>query len=275
MVTGEPQPSSNPASQGPDTGIWNIRKQERSKRDRPLEDDLTVLGTYYAVADNLYQAPSVYDVVGNHVASAVTSLNKFIDETGSLSTFNPATGYSYLSAEQEDTTTTDNEEQLVPGLDPTVTEELQAPPATDKLSAAKQDYLMQQSLLLMRDHGDEYMDLNPLVGEPGNFVFSHTKAHVKARQAEQSAAALKAELALAEKQAKSKTSTPAAFTTTIKTEEQEAVSPTIKTEQPSGTQKVKKLSKSDGSGKKRRKSKAVGALSAKSSPVVGRSPTAS
>ena len=65
MIVGEPQTSPDPAL-GPDTGIWIIRKQERRKR-QGKEDEITVLGTYYLVGENMYQAPSVYDIVGNHL----------------------------------------------------------------------------------------------------------------------------------------------------------------------------------------------------------------
>ena len=65
MIVGEPQPSPDPAL-GLDTGIWIIRKQERRKR-QGKEDEITVLGTYYLVGENMYQAPSVYDIVGNHL----------------------------------------------------------------------------------------------------------------------------------------------------------------------------------------------------------------
>jgi len=67
MVVGEPQPTTDP-SQGPDTGVWVIRKQDRAKR-APREDEVTVLGTHYIVGENMYQAPSVYDIVGNHLVS--------------------------------------------------------------------------------------------------------------------------------------------------------------------------------------------------------------
>lgn len=67
MIVGEAQPSLDPAL-GPDTGVWVVRKQDRRKR-AGKDDELTVLGTYYIVGENMYQAPSVYDIVGNHLVS--------------------------------------------------------------------------------------------------------------------------------------------------------------------------------------------------------------
>ncbi|KAK5002462.1 Mediator of RNA polymerase II transcription subunit 6, partial [Cryomyces antarcticus] len=57
MVVGEPQP-------GVTDGVWVIRKQVRQKR-QGFEDELTVRGTYYIIGENIYQAPSIADVVGN------------------------------------------------------------------------------------------------------------------------------------------------------------------------------------------------------------------
>lgn len=64
LIVGEPQKVDDPALV--DTGVWVIRKQDRKKR-AGREDDVTVLGTYYVVGENMYQAPSVYDIVGNHL----------------------------------------------------------------------------------------------------------------------------------------------------------------------------------------------------------------
>ncbi|KAH0410278.1 hypothetical protein KCU90_g20001, partial [Aureobasidium melanogenum] len=49
---------------------------------------------------------------------------------------------------------------------------------------------------MMLHYGDEYMDENPLRGEPGNFTFSATKHHVRAKAEAAEAAKIKeAELA--------------------------------------------------------------------------------
>lgn len=66
LIVGEAQPSADPALQGADTGVWVVRKQDRTKR-AGREDEITILGTYYIVGENMYQAPSVYDIVGNHL----------------------------------------------------------------------------------------------------------------------------------------------------------------------------------------------------------------
>jgi mediator of RNA polymerase II transcription subunit 6 len=49
---------------GTGTGVWVIRKQTRRKRPGQ-EDEITVHGSYFVVGHNIYQAPSVADVLGS------------------------------------------------------------------------------------------------------------------------------------------------------------------------------------------------------------------
>lgn len=50
--------------QGGDSGIWIIRKQDRRKGEG-TKDVITVLGTYFVIGENIYQAPSVGDIIGS------------------------------------------------------------------------------------------------------------------------------------------------------------------------------------------------------------------
>jgi mediator of RNA polymerase II transcription subunit 6 len=44
--------------------VWVIRKQNRQKRfNEDGTDKLTILGTYFAIAEHIYQAPSLYDIL--------------------------------------------------------------------------------------------------------------------------------------------------------------------------------------------------------------------
>lgn len=49
---------------GEDTGVWVIRKQNRRKT-QAAEDEITILGTYFVVGENVYMAPSVGNVLGS------------------------------------------------------------------------------------------------------------------------------------------------------------------------------------------------------------------
>jgi len=58
--------------------VWVIRKQRRTKgmrstdpREAPPPDRIDVLGTYYAVGENIYQAPSIIDILSNRLVSLV------------------------------------------------------------------------------------------------------------------------------------------------------------------------------------------------------------
>jgi len=42
--------------------VWVIRKQRRTKL-RGSPDDVEILGTYFAIGENVYQAPSVLDII--------------------------------------------------------------------------------------------------------------------------------------------------------------------------------------------------------------------
>jgi mediator of RNA polymerase II transcription subunit 6 len=213
LIVGEPQQNTDP-SLGPDTGIWVIRKQDRRKRP-PQADEITVLATYYMVGENMYQAPSVYDIVGNHLLSAMNSLTKFTQAAAPLPLYTPATGYTYyppataktLAASQA-LTSTSREASTAPTpaelptsstLDATIQSTpstLDPKPTTTKDTDPRAQKAFYESLHNMVLYGDEYMDENPLRGEPGNFTFSATKHHVRAKaEAAEAAKAKEAELA--------------------------------------------------------------------------------
>jgi len=274
MIVGEPQPTTD-SSEGPDTGIWVIRKQDR-KRTQPRGDELTTVGTHFIVNDNIYQAPAVYDVVGNHLLSAMNSLNKFIDKAASLPMYTPATGYTYFPPATAKTSTTQastsregsvavESEQRPPSLTADGASSVPDAGNNNGSSAAmdpRDSMLLEQSFRLMQAHGDEFMDENPLRGEPGSFVFTHTKDRLKARQAEAEAAAARLRDREAER---AKSAIPAAFSTKLK---EESKTPDNK------PQPVRKGSKGDG--KRRRKSRtAISPISpATSSPATGGTPSA-
>ena len=54
----------------PGLGRWVIRKQERRKRSG-VDDDVTVLASYFVVGENIYMAPAVGDVIWSKMVSQV------------------------------------------------------------------------------------------------------------------------------------------------------------------------------------------------------------
>lgn len=50
------------------SNVWVIRKQNRRKRNG-MDDEVSVISTYFIVGDCIYMAPSVASVVGNRIVS--------------------------------------------------------------------------------------------------------------------------------------------------------------------------------------------------------------
>jgi len=207
MITGEPQQIPD-APHGVKNGMWNIKKQDRLRGDRASDGtfpNTETLGTYYIVGENVYQAPSVADVVGNRLLSATTSLSKFFDKAASLPTYTPTTGHTYLPPTTKPTvagSTTasparSREGSVAPGVG---TQSLRsgsiAPDsqsgAQSQTASAQHARLLLQSLQMSIQFGEEYMDENPLIGEPGSFRFTTSTRDVKKRKQDEEAAATRA-----------------------------------------------------------------------------------
>lgn len=111
-------------------GMWLIRKQDRQGTQ------LTTLGTYFLVKENMYQAPSVADVVGNRLLAATSTLS-----------------------------------EVLSGLAKEV-------PQPDEVEAEADDRALRYTM----QYADEFVDENPLIGEPGHFSFTSTTAAIKKRK---------------------------------------------------------------------------------------------
>lgn len=272
MIVGEPQLVADKtlAAQGVKTGIYVIRKQDRQRAQSAASQrnpppgvsyegiwEITTLATYFIAGINVYQAPSVFDAVGNRLLSAASSLNKVVDIANALPRYTPSMGYHYLpqttkranpAGSVSGSPTRSREGSVAPGGDaPSVRSGSVLPdaklPATTTTSNAHEARLMRDSLLLALHHGDEYTDENPLSGEPGNFKFATSSAAVKKRRAGEEAAAAKAR---AEKESNTtsraaspeKAPTPPAVFTEAKT--------TVKSEKKSGGKIKRRKSKVNG-----------------------------
>lgn len=66
--------AEEPLEKGPGmgTGVWVIRKQNRRKR-AGMEDEVTVLATFYVVGERIYMAPAVGDVLAGKMVRMVFS----------------------------------------------------------------------------------------------------------------------------------------------------------------------------------------------------------
>ncbi|KAF1814627.1 MED6-domain-containing protein [Eremomyces bilateralis CBS 781.70] len=175
MVVQEPQQLSD----GQDTGIWIIRKQERQKRPGK-EDELTVLGSYFVVGEDVYQAPSIGDIIRNRLLSVTTSLTSLLSLTSSLPLFNSAEGYSYLPPTSKDLQLSTIATSRSPSRANTPGSDTFQQPGHEPSSDEKSDLsLLWDSFQLASRYGSEFADENPLLGEPGSFVFSSTSEHLQ------------------------------------------------------------------------------------------------
>jgi len=212
--------SQEPVGEG--SGVWGIRKQDRrrGRGGNAGEDEVTTLGTWYTVGETIYQAPSVGDVIGNRILAAATQLSKFFETAKKLPTFDAATGYSYLPHTQLSSTANgtaassaqhspsrSREASVLPSAD---TQSLRstslalpehpssATTTSASQTAASEARLLAQSFRQALEFDGEYMDENPLIGEPGHFTFTSSLAAVKKRKAaDEEAASLAAKAAKA------------------------------------------------------------------------------
>lgn len=209
-------------------GTWVIRKQNRRKH-AGLEDEITILATYFVVGEHIYMAPSVINIIQARVVSTALqyllpiltqfqqlsttlALNKLLATASTLPLYTPALGHRYLlpSSKSRDPQLPNHSIQqsrentplpdLPPPTEPTTNKPATgtttaAAPTTTSATASTQ--ALYESFGQFLRYKDEYMDENPLLGEPGAFVFSSSKQQLLAQQelaakkSEQAATALR------------------------------------------------------------------------------------
>ncbi|CAK7216296.1 Mediator of RNA polymerase II transcription subunit 6 [Sporothrix bragantina] len=85
---------------GTGTGVWVIRKQLRRKRNDGQPDDLTVYADYFVVGYNIYQAPTLADVLSSRITSMAVALGKAFPAMNSMQTWSPAEGHIYETTDR-------------------------------------------------------------------------------------------------------------------------------------------------------------------------------
>ncbi|KAL2007316.1 hypothetical protein VTN00DRAFT_8754 [Thermoascus crustaceus] len=173
------------------SNIWVIRKQMRRKRPG-LEDEVTPLSTYFVVGDTIYMAPSVASVVGNRILSAVTSLTKLLNIASPLPIFSASYGHTYMppvpksiDVAQPGAAQAQQSKESTPMPEAAAQPQTKAPLAGTNVSTStfQDTRSLAEAFNLLSKYGDEFMDENPLVGEPGSFILSKSSdASVPIRQ---------------------------------------------------------------------------------------------
>jgi mediator of RNA polymerase II transcription subunit 6 len=134
--------------------------------------------------------------------SISTRLQQISDLSQDMTHWSPATGHSYFPSSVDAPKAAATASRIgSPTLAPTDLEQADAataqPAETSDSATEFSDAFFLQSLNLTNRFGDEYMDENPLKGEPGAFVFTNTKNAVdeRNRAQEQLAQAVATQLA--------------------------------------------------------------------------------
>ncbi|KAI9711266.1 MAG: Mediator of RNA polymerase II transcription subunit 6 [Bogoriella megaspora] len=182
---------ANPSNEA--NGIWIVRKQNR--KSGSINSEIEVLGTYFIVGDNVFMASSLSDMVNNRLLTSTLAINKILTSASKLPIFTPRTGFSYYAPSIKPPSTTRQPSQSAapsreasPNLDTASQTSTNAKDTTtSSTSKPTRNGLNSRSLItsfnLSRQHGGEYMDENPLRGEPGSFTFSSTTSRVQAERA--------------------------------------------------------------------------------------------
>jgi mediator of RNA polymerase II transcription subunit 6 len=209
-----------------------IQRQFKMLNQETGRTEIQVQGTYYTNGTKIYMAPSLLDVVQLRLLTTATQLQQAYDLSKNLSQFAPGVGHSYLppSYELPKTASTASRigsptlaaaEPAAPASQSQPQTQMQRAVESTETADAFSDALFLQSLKNTDEYYDEFMDENPLQGEPGAFVFRETYGAVKARerreeQARQRKAAKEAEAAAAASAA----AAAATAATNVKTETQ-------------------------------------------------------
>lgn len=204
MVTHDPSENDTKHDH---SGVWVIRKQNRRKR-QGAQDEVTGISSYYVVGDNVYMAPSVGNILGSRLVcasilllarharhadlnlqlSTVTSLTKLLSTASSLPIFTPSLGHTYLPPVSKNvtpgsslqTTQASKESTPMPGGGtplPAIQETVNSAKASKSTSdlGLQGVQMLEYSYSLFNRYGNEYMDENPIVGEPGSFKLSKSQ----------------------------------------------------------------------------------------------------
>ncbi|KAL8951151.1 MAG: hypothetical protein Q9222_002858 [Ikaeria aurantiellina] len=179
MVTQDP---SDNGTKIENSGVWVIRKQNRRKK-AGAEDEIIPISSYYVVGENIYMAPTLGNILTARVLSTVQSLNKAIASASGLPTFTPALGHTYpkiipkvaTSATSTQMSQTSKESTPMPGTQETTSSKSSLASTAARNCGSDSSRLLEESLNLSLRYGHEYMDENPLVGEPGAFIITKTR----------------------------------------------------------------------------------------------------
>ncbi|CAK7564812.1 MAG: Mediator of RNA polymerase II transcription subunit 6 [Sporothrix epigloea] len=183
---------------GTGTGVWVIRKQLRRKRNDGQPDDLTVYADYFVVGYNIYQSPTLADVLSSRITSMAVALGKAFPAMNSLQKWSPAEGHTFETTDRRrsavdasdgdfleghlledddddaaEDVEDDNDDDDVMDLDKKQMDRKSIgysdSDTEDDIDAFLDPRVAEESYAIHMKYGSEYMDEQPISGRPGDF----------------------------------------------------------------------------------------------------------
>ncbi|KAK2019619.1 MED6 mediator sub complex component [Colletotrichum eremochloae] len=167
-----------PADMVTGTGVWTIVKQMRQKNPDRNRMEARPLAYYFVVGENIYQAPTLGDILSSRIESIAEAMRKVLPATDSVRKWTPSLGHVYTqptppSALSRATASKDGGDTPMP--DGTTANAAKSAIAAKKDSTKNTlDRLAEESFLIHMRHGGDYFDENPITGRPGDFHFAST-----------------------------------------------------------------------------------------------------
>ncbi|TDZ33561.1 Mediator of RNA polymerase II transcription subunit 6 [Colletotrichum sidae] len=162
-----------PADMVTGTGVWTIVKQTRQKNLDRNRWETKPLAYYFVVGENIYQAPTLGDILSSKIESIAEAMRKVLPATDSVRKWTPSLGHVYTQPTQSAISKAKEAAASVTPTDATA-------PAS-KTSGSKKDAtatelerLAMESFFIHSQHGADYFDENPITGRPGDFHFAST-----------------------------------------------------------------------------------------------------
>ncbi|WQF86532.1 Putative mediator complex, subunit Med6 [Colletotrichum destructivum] len=176
-----------PADMVTGTGVWTIVKQTRQKNIDRNRMETRPLAYYFVVGENIYQAPTLGDILSSRIESIAEAMRKVLPATDSVRKWTPSLGHVYTqptppSALSRATASKEGgDTPVADGTTANATTTAAAAAAAKSATAAKKDStknaldrLAEESFLIHMRHGGDYFDENPITGRPGDFHFAST-----------------------------------------------------------------------------------------------------
>ncbi|KAL5426315.1 hypothetical protein PMIN04_002008 [Paraphaeosphaeria minitans] len=276
---------------------WVIQRQEKSvdqETGKTAKTDVTA--TYYTQGTRIFMAKSLLDVLQTRLLSVSTQLQDLMELSKGLSHFSPATGHTYVppsfdlakcgsraasraaspvavavaasiadpSSQSQSQTQTQTQTQ---------TQSTSQAAAADPFETFSDAFFL-RSLDRTEAYFEEYVDENPLQGEPGSFVLTHSwRNTVTRREEEKKRAEQQAVQQAAIAQAAAQPTQLSISTSQTQTQTQSGLQSSTSTPKPatpateSFSRKASTASQPKPGKEKRRKSKGPGSLASPVTPT--------